>query len=337
MTMTSSSNLSIEFYGPEMADEWNALVARSRNGTFLLDRRFMDYHQARFRDCSAVFRKRGRMVACFPANFSTAENTVYSHQGLTYGGLICEAQITATEVLHIYALLLEAYRQTLHADRLIVKPVPYIYNRYMADEQLYALFRSGATLTACGISSAIPLQHRLPLRESRKSGIRKANALGLSVSETQRSDDLHTYSDLLRSTLETSHHVRPVHSVEDMELLMSRFPDNIRLYLCRHPQGRILAGTWIFDCGTVVHTQYLAASAEGKQSGALDLLLHHLITTRYADRTYFDFGISTEQGGHFLNEGLIFQKEGFGGRGVCYDTWEITIHDTHGRKTEETT
>ena len=53
------------------------------------------------------------------------------------------------------------------------------------------------------------------------------------------------------------------------------------------------------------------------------MLLHNLITDVYADRTYFDFGVSTENGGGYLNEGLIFQKEGFGARSVVYDTYEM--------------
>ena len=40
---------------------------------------------------------------------------------------------------------------------------------------------------------------------------------------------------------------------------------------------------------------------------------------------YLDFGISTEQDGKWLNEGLIFQKEGFGGRAVCYDQYALRL------------
>ena len=40
---------------------------------------------------------------------------------------------------------------------------------------------------------------------------------------------------------------------------------------------------------------------------------------------YFDFGKSTERHGEYLNEQLIFQKEGFGGRAVCYDTYVWTV------------
>ncbi|MEM2995379.1 MAG: GNAT family N-acetyltransferase, partial [Candidatus Bathyarchaeia archaeon] len=40
---------------------------------------------------------------------------------------------------------------------------------------------------------------------------------------------------------------------------------------------------------------------------------------------YFDFGISTEKEGRFLNVGLITQKEEFGARAVVYDTYEIEV------------
>ena len=38
----------IKRYTPEQADEWNQFVAASKNGTFLFDRRYMDYHADRF-------------------------------------------------------------------------------------------------------------------------------------------------------------------------------------------------------------------------------------------------------------------------------------------------
>ena len=45
----------------------------------------------------------------------------------------------------------------------------------------------------------------------------------------------------------------------------------------------------------------------------------------YADRRYFSFGISTEQAGQYLNEGLIAQKEGFGARTVVHDFYEWNL------------
>ena len=84
----------------------------------------------------------------------------------------------------------------------------------------------------------------------------------------------------------------------------------------------MLGGTVLCISRKVVHTQYISASEEGKQSHALDALFQDLIKIRYKDLDYFDFGTSNEEGGKVLNASLIYQKEGFGGRGVVYDTYE---------------
>jgi hypothetical protein len=83
-----------------------------------------------------------------------------------------------------------------------------------------------------------------------------------------------------------------------------------------------LAGTVLYITKKVVHTQYISASPEGKAKGALDLLFDFLINIEYPMYEYFDFGQSTEKMGEYLNENLIFQKEGFGGRGIVYTIYE---------------
>ena len=81
----------------------------------------------------------------------------------------------------------------------------------------------------------------------------------------------------------------------------------------------------MFETETTAHVQYIASTEKGRNLGALDGLFDYLIGTQYAHKRYFDFGISVEQGGWVLNEGLIHQKEGFGARGAVYETYEITI------------
>lgn len=74
-----------------------------------------------------------------------------------------------------------------------------------------------------------------------------------------------------------------------------------------------------------VHSQYISGTPEGKKKGALDLVISTVINEEFPDIPYFDFGISNEDGGRYLNETLIYQKEGFGARAVCYDTYEILL------------
>ena len=109
---------------------------------------------------------------------------------------------------------------------------------------------------------------------------------------------------------------------------MQRFPRNIQLAVCvDHVNNEVLAGCLLYITQHVVHAQYIACNDRGCELGALDLLFRNIITASpvlYKGVRYFDFGTCNEEGGWYLNEGLIFQKEGFGGRAVCYDSYLIS-------------
>ncbi len=312
--------MNLRRYNKDLADEWNRFIASSKNGTFLFDRNFMDYHADRFVDASLLFYEGSKLMAVLPANLDASTNTVYSHQGLTYGGLVMSYKLKASGVMEIFDLMLRYMRDELHAERLVYKPTPYIYSKYASEEDLYALFRHEANLTARGLSTCVELDHRIPFAELRKRNLRKA--ADIIVRET---DDVQAFWNILNDVLTTAHNTHPVHSVSELQLLMSRFPKQIRLFGAYSPEGRLLAGTLVFVTENVVHTQYLASSSEGKSLGALDKIISALISDIFQSHRYLDFGISTEQGGSILNEGLVFQKEGFGGRGICYDAWEIIL------------
>jgi hypothetical protein len=87
----------------------------------------------------------------------------------------------------------------------------------------------------------------------------------------------------------------------------------------------ILAGVVIYESKNVAHAQYIASEEKGREIGALDMIFDYLINEYYKNKKYFDFGISTEKDGLYLNEGLIFFKEGFGARGVVHDFYEVNI------------
>ncbi len=204
------------------------------------------------------------------------------------------------------------------------KSIPWIYHKYPAEEDLYALLNvCKARLTIRDISTTIPLPQHLKFTESRKSGIRKAIHSELTIAE---SENMEAFWGILNDNLSNKYNAHPVHSLAELTLLKSRCPKSIRLFMAFNKAGNPLGGTLIFETPQVIHTQYISASPEGKSLGALDLLFDHLINKVYADRKgYFDFGKSTEENGRKLNAPLIFQKEGFGGRGVCYDCYEWDI------------
>jgi hypothetical protein len=107
-------------------------------------------------------------------------------------------------------------------------------------------------------------------------------------------------------------------------MLAGRFPDNIKLFAA-YRNDVMLGGVVIYASQNVAHAQYIAASDEGKKMSATDLILDWLINERYADKRYFDFGISTEVDGRYLNLGLVSNKEGFGARATVYDFYELNL------------
>ena len=168
-------------YTPDSKALWDATVDASRNGTFLFRRDYMDYHKDRFADCSLLFlTDRGKCVACLPANFKAAERRVETHGGLTYGGLVCTSEVTTAMALDMLAAARETYRR-LGADTFIYKPVPHIYHTYPCEEELYALFRVGAVLSARAVSTAVDLTCPRPLSALRKRKAAKARRAGLIV------------------------------------------------------------------------------------------------------------------------------------------------------------
>lgn len=311
--------MEIRRYRREDKELWNSFVSKARNATFLFDRNYMDYHADRFDDNSFMFYYKGKLKAVLPAN--VAGDTLYSHQGLTYGGLLLDKKATVEDVLECFDSLNSWLREN-GISKVVYKALPWIYQQYPSEEDLYALtWKCKAQLISRDISSSIVIDNKLKFAESRKSGIRKALSLNIEVGE---SNDVDGFWHVLEDNLGNRYNAKPVHTASEMKLLMSRFPNNIKLYVAKM-NGEIVGGTLIYVTPQVVHTQYISASVEGKKHGALDLLFDYIINKVYANCRYFDFGKSTEQGGAYLNEPLIFQKEGFGGRGVCYDwyQWEL--------------
>lgn len=304
-----------------MQQSWDEFVAHSRNATFLHFRAYMDYHSDRFHDHSLVFRNdKGGITALLPAN--AEGETLYSHQGLTYGGLIIAMKTSAKEVIEVFRLLTD-YAKELGFKKIIYKPVPSHYHRYPCEEDLYALFyATHSALEARNIASVIDFRQPLTWSQNRRLGVNRAKRNGLYVKET---DDFAAFWKILEDNLRERYDAAPVHSLAEITMLKDRFPDNIRLFMaydsCHCPQ----AGTVIYDTNGVAHSQYISSTSEGKQLHAVDILFSEVVRHYASTHRYFDFGTSNEQGGTFLNETLIHQKEGFGARAIIYDAWVITL------------
>lgn len=309
----------IEQYADSHRQLWDEFVAKSKNGTFLFQRAYMEYHRDRFQDHSLLVRDEDNaVVAILPAH--QQDQTLISHAGLTYGGFVTSDAVKLPKMLEIFEALL-GYLQQNAFGALIYKTVPFIYHRAPAEEDRYALYLCNARLVRRGLMTVVASRSPIPWQERRRRGLKKAKQSGVMVAQ---SEDWAGYWQLLSERLLEIYKTLPVHTLAEIERLHSLFPGNIKLFSAVKA-GALLAGVVIFESDLVSRVQYIAANAEGRELGALDLIFSHLLANEYKAKFYFDFGTSDEEDGRCVNKGLIDQKEGYGARVVVHDHYRVEV------------
>ena len=92
--------VTISVYTPENKIQWDNFITESKNGSFLFYRNYMDYHSDRFKDHSLMFFQKGKLIGLLPANIH--EGVLYSHEGLTFGGVISNYSMSTNLMLKIF-------------------------------------------------------------------------------------------------------------------------------------------------------------------------------------------------------------------------------------------
>jgi len=305
-------------YESSYKSRWDDFISKSKNGSFLFCRDYMEYHSDRFIDSSLLFFEDDILIAVMPANASGT--VLHSHEGLTFGGVISNKQMLVEVMLDLFGCLI-TYLDQHRITTLIYKAVPHIYHTVPAEEDLYALFRYGARLIRRDVSSAILLDDPIPFSNAKKKSIKKAKKNGLTI---KRTNNFETFMSIEEGMLRSKYNVKPTHTSSEIASLAQKFPENIKLFAA-YKDEMMLAGVIIYDSKPVVHGQYAASSEVGLKMRAGDLLSEFLMTQYSSGKKYFDCGRSTEKGGAYLNRALAAHKEGFGARAITYDTYEVDV------------
>lgn len=311
--------IEIRKYKSNQAQEWDLFVEAAKNGIFMFERKYMDYHSDRFTDYSLMFYRDGEeLIAVLPASLHGTE--LRSHGGLTYGGMLCGYQMKQHLMNECFEVLIDYLRKE-GITEVLYKHIPHFFHKYPSEEELYPLWRHGAQLVRRDVSSVIDLSCPIKMPKGRKAQISRAKREGVIVNIEETFDE---FIALENQVLQEYHSVQAVHTGAELALLHSRFPKQIKLYTARK-NGELIAGSLLFVYDDVVHTQYMASSELGREIGGLDLVVATMMEEHKNTKHYFDFGISTDDVGRSFNAGLCSQKEGFGGRTVCYDFYRLKI------------
>lgn len=318
------------WYRPADESAWDAFVQASRNGVFLFERSYMDYHTDRFLGASVMVRRScdNELVAVLPAHEQTADGrrVLYSHGGLTFGGLVMHEKLGGSEVLLLMeGLLAWVGRQGFR--KLIYRPVPHPYHRLPSEDDIYALHRLGARVTNVLLSSTLDLERDSPPSSRRKKHASNARKAGVVVVPCT----LDEFWPVLVDTLRRRHGVDPVHSLQEMKALAARLR-YIEAIGARvdSKRGDVVAGAVLYQYRGLLHAQYLASTEEGYRISAMNAVIEHAIRlAKDRGNRWFSLGASTEQGGRVLNDGLLAYKEQFGARSTLLHTYEVDTESHH--------
>lgn len=314
----------IRRYSDSNKKEWNDFVAQSRNSTFLFDRNYMDYHSDRFSDYSLMAYRHGKLAAVLPAN--EKGDALYSHLGLTYGGWVWAPRGLDTTDLYLLWHSWIEYCSKAGFERIIYKPLPYIYSEMPSQEDLYFLFLSKANLISTDISTTIDLESDTEFNMLQKRHLKKVpEDFYCEVVNFEETGQIKDFHKMLSLCLEERHDNIPVHSLDELERLMAAFPEDIVIWGA-YSDGKLQAGICVYEAGITAHCQYIATTAIGRERNLLPPLVKEMLDY-YTEEgfRYFDFGTSNEGNGQYLNNGLNRQKTSFGGSGVAYSKFEINL------------
>ena len=313
-------DITIKRYSEEFKQDWNEFLEKSKNGVFLFNRNYLEYHKHIFKDHSLFILDDGKIIGLLPAN--EHERTINTHGGLTFGGLILPAQIRLEQVIKAFEVF-TAYYQSEGFTEITYKCIPAFYHQVPAQEDLYSLFLLNAELKRRDTGFVIDKLTSFEYQERRKRGIKKAKKAGIILQESNSFDEF--WIDVLEPNLSARFGVKPVHSLNEIKYLSEQVPGCIRQFNA-YLDGRIIAGTTIFINKTVVHAQYISSTDEGKSTGAIDYLFDELIQNTFNTHRFFSFGIVNEKQGRELNLGLLNWKEGFGAKTYVHDFYKIELN-----------
>ena len=310
-------NFSVKIYQKNDYNDWNAFIGQAKNATFLFHRDFMEYHSDRFQDYSLIVMDDEKWVAVLPAN--VVGNEVFSHQGLTYGGLVLLEKTGAATVEIILNAILSFLKEN-KIQNLILKPIPDFYQLRASNEINYFLYQTKADLVKRSMNLAIDYSKPLQISKSKLKHFRRISELDITIEETD--DCTSFWNQILIPRLQDKHQVSPVHSLEEINQLKLNFPENIKQFNAYY-EGEIVAGITLFCSQQVIKSQYGATSLKGESIRALDYLFINLIEKFGSEYAFFDMGIVDD--GDLYNKGLLKQKEELGCAVYVQDVYKITV------------
>ncbi len=259
-----------------------------------------------------------QVIAVLP--LEGAKEQVYSYRGLTYAGWIFREGLQQAQLQEILSQGLN-YLKAKGKKELYLNPVPGFFCTESQSAYLQLLLQLGGKIHKNKDFYFTPLPVHIQDR-GKRWGKRKAEKNGILIHES--SDLEQFWNQVLIPCLQERHQSKPIHSLEEIQLLQSRFPGEIALWVATK-DGQMLAGSLLFLIGNVIHCQYIASTENKRKLRALDLLFIHLMESEFAEKEGFSLGTAVLPETELPDLGLVQWKESFGAKPVSVPNFHFEL------------
>ena len=334
MTITKvETDVLVEEYTPDQFDVWESFIDESVNGTIFHRQKFIGYHPAdRFQDNSLLFYYKKRLIAVFPACVieRNGKTVLKSHAGTSYGGPVFNEKQSLRRVYSVMEAL-DEYAREKGFDQIEMRTSPKIFYKSFLDQLEFTLSGLGYCREAeelvtfyrmadyaynediLEFAKSFPTTCRKEIRKS-------AEHITAKIVETE--EEVNRFHEILSDNLSSKYNKQPTHTLDELKTLLRLFPGEIFILGIYHGDRLVGGYTVITINEKGLHIFYAAMDYDYQIYRPLNLGLARLIqigTERNME--VLNYGISTEDGGKYINWGLLRFKEDFGGTGALRTNW----------------
>jgi hypothetical protein len=308
--------------------DWDELIFDPMsNGEFVNSMQYLSYHpEGRFTDASVaiVDADTNTVKSVFPAASDRSRHSVVSHPGTTFAGMIYNLRNLSIEELENHIDLLISHYREQGFLKLEMRLPSIAYHNQPEAKLIFLLLQKKFQIKGSHLINAIKLE-KIHNEEDlikqylikRRNRIKKT--LNLQTLKFEKWEKIEpSVWDHLSDHLIQKFGTGPTHSLDEINILCSKFPEQIVPYgVTEKETNQYGALGLIFKYKQVFHTQYLDTNFELSTPYPNFFLIHHLILTAVEEGySVFSFGASTEKWGSVLNKGLFRYKDEFGGGSI---------------------
>lgn len=309
-------------YDSSFLQEWDNFVDDSQNGNLFHKMNFLSYHEeGKFSDCSILVKdEKNKLVAVFPA--ADINNTIVSHLGSTYGGVIFKKNLKLFEKTNILEIIIEYYKG-LYQNFSIKMIIQENFISSINDDFYYLLWYFNFELSSKEISVCIDVKDFLSyvgMRKTTKQYIRseKINKLGIDYCIADNDEIKDCYS-LIKKNLKEKYNKEPTHTYQEIVDLKKKFPDDILFFLAKKDSVVLVTYVLFRLNDKIWHTFYIAKNEIAENISDIGLVSFIIDFLNQNNYQYLNFGISSRE--KEIKWAIHNYKEQYSKRLLTRDVW----------------